>query len=132
MLAQIPGANPQIIDYRAIDDEDENKPFKTGKVLLQYDNNQQPPGAAQRQALARIYVDGVAQPDMTWTPLQNQLKRREIEERDDFCQSEPQTSPAPTTLLTTTSSTAIPPAPATGGALCPSDCECFGDAILCS
>lgn len=98
-------------DYVALGPKVPNREFRFGTVLIQYDPQQSPAGADQTTALVRVYVDGIAFPDMTWNPLPNQVPqigqaagqaaKRDLEQRDGGCTvSEP--SPTPTTLSTST------------------------------
>ena len=93
----------QVVDYVAVDEEDDNKRTRDGTVLIQYDPQQQINPSSTR-ALVRIYLDGRVLPDITWDPLPNQLpgggnRKRDLIDRDvPF--TGPQQSPLPTTFQT--------------------------------
>ena len=97
------------------------KPYAIGTVLVQYDPQQMSAGTDQAKALVRIYVDGVAGPDMTWDPLPNQkpqsgqaaaqVGQRDLEERENDCTNG--TTSRPSTTLLTTIMPAKTPVPST-------------------
>lgn len=72
--------------------------FLTGSFLIQFDPQQRIQGSTNHQALVRVYIEGKAIPDLTWTPLPNQIparpplmppqkRRRDLEERGIDCNS---------------------------------------------
>jgi hypothetical protein len=72
----IPGIEPRVLLYDPVDPKQHDR---QGSFILQYDNKH-PDTNDRVRPIARFLVEGVAQPDMRWDPLQGQMRKRDEEE----------------------------------------------------